>query len=176
MAWEGKISAHDRTLEEGRDAYQLDVINVLLLVGLLDGGPGLAVGHLLHAELVEHGMGAIDIALGRLVTLALAELADLGTAVRAVGSAMTFDTTGVARAGELALDARVGAISLEQVSSVCNLRNLRRLTLLWPTSPQLKHSPVFGGLSGQSRAKWPSAPQLRSQSASSAMGDNEDTY
>lgn len=158
------------------DAYQLDVVDVLLLVRLLNGGPGFAVGQLLDAELVEHSMGAIDIALGRLVTLALAELADLRAAVRTVGSAMALDTTGVACAGELALDARVGAISLERISAVRHLQDMRMLTLLWPTSPQLKHSPVFGGLSGQSRAKWPSAPQLRSKSALSVMGDKEDTY
>lgn len=105
-------------------------------------------------------MSAVDVALSSLVALALAELADLRTAVGAVGGAMALDTTGVARAGELALDARVGAISLGQVSSVFHLQDMRRLTLLWPTSPQLKHSPEFGGLSGQSRAKWPSAPQL----------------
>ena len=160
MAWEGKVSAHDMTLEEGRDAYQLDIINVHLLVGLFNSGPGLAVGHLLDVELVEHGMGAIDIALGRLVTLALAELAHLRTALGAVGGAMALGTTGVAGAGELTLDTWVGAVSLEHVSAVFHLRDLKRLTLLWPTSPQLKHSPELAGLSGQSRAKWPSAPQL----------------
>jgi len=90
--------------------YRLDLLQILLLVSGLNGEPRLLQWLVFHLQGGEHGLNAIGVAIGGLVSLHATSTASLCGELRALGLAVAFLAAVAAFTRERAVNCWVGAL------------------------------------------------------------------